>query len=249
MLFPKSMGIDAMGRFVYASPVLPGKTDAIREHNRHKGKQVHDAAFQEAEDAFWGVLGLTGWNCWLQKIGESHYHIHCLEGVSLSRIFSGLRSLITEKNPMACKLHAYYQNVLGKDYRDPSAQPQLEQLIDVVVDTASPVQFCCGYAYPLLPGKTEAHREYTLALDPQVMAEALRPWGYRRLVKWLQRTPHGDFLVYYRESTVPLEEHKRQFQRALQSSSLHRGFEALERDTGLTRESLDPSIEFLLDHS
>jgi hypothetical protein len=94
-----------MGRFCYCSPILPGKTEAIREHWKDKTEPEEDGG------SFWRHLKMTGFECWLQ----GDFMIHCLEGESLQQIFKGLREQIALENRMALNLQKFYLNVLGKE--------------------------------------------------------------------------------------------------------------------------------------
>jgi hypothetical protein len=230
-------------RHVYVSTVLPGMSCTIRE--RHRREKEQGAALEPAKAEFFRILGVTGWNCWLQHLPQGDFHVHCLEGEALPQILSRLRRLISEDHPLALELHDYYKKVLGKDYGDRRSEPQAELLVDLTIDESGPIECVAGYCLPLLSGKTAAHRRATLELDLEAIMGALRPLGYGRFTKWLQRTPAGDFLTYYTELTIPFGRQRALMGEAAHCPKLSVGLANLKRDTGIEIENLHPDLEFL----
>ncbi|MCH9624930.1 MAG: hypothetical protein S4CHLAM123_00920 [Chlamydiales bacterium] len=188
-----------MGRYCYFSRVLPGKTDAVCAHWKNKARPTPE--IEAAEEAFWDHLKMTSFNSWLQPTAEGDCIVHCLEGESLQQIFQGLREQISVGNPIALKLHAFYLDVLGKDYRQPEVEPALESLCHLSLSCASPI-LKRGFFYPLLPHMEQEHRHFCKEVMNTQQAQ-YRAWmkdlGLVHLSTWLQSTPEGNFLIAYTE--------------------------------------------------
>lgn len=205
-----------MNRFCYCSRVLPGKEDLLRKYWSRK----------EDDEHFWDALQMTGFAAWLQ--GDRL--IHCLEGASLEGIFSGLREQIPKKDPVALRFHAFYLEVLGKDYSDPSAQPQIECLMDVERPGGEVVEKR-GRCFPLRPEKEQAVREFK-------RTDWLHLFSITRYTKWLQQTPEGPILITYTEHDGPRP-------KAPESPLWKEVAEAFSDATGLSAKELVPQVERL----
>lgn len=169
---------------------------------------------------------MTGFEAWLQ--GDRL--IHCLEGASLKGIFRGLREQIAKGDPIALRIHAFYQEVIGKDYRDPATEPKIECLVDTARPGGKVVEKR-GRCFSLRPEKEEAAREFN-------RTDWLHLFGITRYTKWLQQTPEGPMLVIYTE-------HDRPTSKVPESPLWEEVAEVFSDHTGLARNELVPSLERL----
>jgi len=234
-----------MDRICYCSAVLPGKTDAIRAHWANKPAHK-DQAIQTAEIEFWSALQMTGFDCWLQP--KDNLMIHCLEGSDLGKVFYRLREQINAGNSIAKQLNAYYQEVLGKDYRDQTTEPRIECVFDVAIPATSSNIVKKGFVYPLLPHKEEEHRAFRKESMGPMRARheaSLRAFGVFRLTTWLQNTKDGKYIVCYSEREADIGTAKERLARGESSSEWHDISRLLMDHTGLDYESLSPDVEWL----
>lgn len=231
-----------MSRFLYVSPVVPGKTKEVRYHYQKEENE-------EERDAFWKQLGMTDFDCWLQHHHGLDYLVHCLEGESLERIFRGLRNEIARGNPIAKKLHAYYLNVLGKDYSSPKVIPDIE----LVFDMEFPIEegkecYQRGFMFPLLPDQVHAHKEHCqLMMDGErsVIQDSCTTFGLARMTKWIQRTLVCYYIVVYQETTFHPAETPKRDGLMTASNSYQTISKSLMSHTGLSYENLSPNMEWL----
>ena len=185
-----------MPRFVYASPVRPGKSAVIRQVYAKKRTQ---GDFEPGDKPFWEPLEMTGWNCWLQIDKPHNWFIHCLEGRSLVSIFAGLRQQIAKGDAYALWLRQFYLEVLGKDYKDLGIEPQLTRIFDFETGIQGDL-VGRGFVLPLLTGQASSQVEYCqmCMYDPEYK-DVLCHFGIARLTKFLQQTPAGELLIVYQE--------------------------------------------------
>jgi hypothetical protein len=214
---------------------LPGKSDLVREYWKKKAEHTKE------EQKFWQSLKMTSFDSWLQSTPQGDFMIHCLEGESLQQIFKGLREQIVAANPIAVKLQKFYQEVLGKDYSLPDAEPRLENL----QNTSLPVSrnyIKRAFFAPLLPGKEEAHRQFrkdAMGAKKERHEASLRSFGVFHLSVWLQTTPSAKYLVVYTERDPSTREQK-------QNSPEWKEIAAILMDhTGLSFEEISPNVEWL----
>ncbi len=228
-----------MERFCYCSKVLPQKSDHIKNRNALRKSR------QEEENALRKIVGLTRFSSWLQKTAEGDFMIHCLEGASLESMFTRLREQIQLGNPNALGLHAFYLDVLGKDYSLYSAEPQVECLLDMKLPLERKPITAKGFIYPLLPHMEEEHRKFRQESNGEKRGEHvayLAELGVRRLTSWLQTTPHGKYIVTYtekefREKDLCKEGHN--------SPEWQQIYDCIQEQTGLSKEALTPDLEQL----
>lgn len=229
-----------MERFAYASPVLPGKESAIREYN--KGKKT---SFYEKGKMYWKEIGVNGWACYLQELEGRYYFIHVVEADSIDEVFDKFRKELRAKVPRAVELHAYYLNVLGKDYSSPEMAPKIDKVFDLALDHPSaPLKEHIGYMYPLLPGKVGAHKAYcqkAMSEKKEGILEMYRATGILRMTKWIQTKPTGDYVVYFQERSIPYVR-----KNLSEDPVMLKRLEPLMEHTGLSSEALLPKVEHLL---
>jgi len=223
-----------MGRFCYCSKVLPGKVDVIR--NRKANKKTH----VEDEGPFWQALGMTGFASWLQ----GDHMIHCLEGESLEKVFTGLREQIQKGNKVALDLHAFYLDAFGKDYRSVEVEPKIECLLDLSVPNKPPASVKKGFFYPLLPHKEQDHRRFRLESSGKKKERhlaSMAAFGVYKLTSWLQTTPQGKYIVCYSER----EHLDHAANKGLNSPEWQEIAKELIDQTGLSAKDLSPAVEWL----
>ena len=231
-----------MARLCYCSEVLPKKSGAIRAHWDNKNED------EAAEIDFWNRLHMSGFECWLQPGEKRDYMIHCLEGDAPTEIFAGLRQLIREDHPVALKLQRYYRDVLGVDYAEAGAAPQVERVLDLEI-TDAPCVAKRGFVYPLLPAKVEEHRRFSSESNgsKRVRHEAsLSAWGVRRLTKWIQKRGEEHLLVMYVEyDRAPAISSVERLRVNHSSAEWLEIADTLSDHTGLTHDQLSPDVEWL----
>lgn len=233
-----------MGLFCYCSKILEGKSDAVRVHWANKLALGQQATAADLE--FWKYLQMTGFESWIQP--KENFMIHCLEGISLEGIFSKLREKISAGNSIAVQLHAFYLDVLGKDYKDPKIQPNIECLLDIAIPATSTKIIKKGFVYPLLAHKEQEHRTFrkeSMSTMRERHEAFMRAFGVSRLMSWLQSTPDSKYIVYYSEREAPPERTEERLARGKNSKEWLSISKALIEQTGLEYENLGPEVEWL----
>jgi hypothetical protein len=230
-------------RFCYCSQILPGKADSIRSHWANKPETKN-----EQETAFWQVIEMTGFECWVQKTSQADFLIHCLEGQSKEEIFDRLRQQIQLQNPVALYLQAFYQEVLGKDYGLPDSEPDVECLLDVVTGPTPENFVKKSFIFPLLPHKEAEHRESRRLANGEKKSRhiaSLQPFDVYRLTSWLQTTAHGKYIVVYSERKAFNGTVEERLKRGANSSAWNEISAELMDQTGLSLHELSPDVEWL----
>lgn len=232
-----------MSRYCYCSKILPRKQKVIVDHWAQKTSEERAKWAKQ----FWGSLGMTSFESWLQP--SANLMIHCLEGDSFAGIFKKLREQIRLSHPIACELQAFYQEVLGKDYALLEIEPKIELVFDVELSPFAAGSIKKGFVYPLLPHKEQEHRKFRLESMNKKRKRheaSMRAFGVSRLSTWLQSTPEGKYVVVYseREANCPTTAQER----------LACGKESLEWQeiakelidhTGLQYQDLSPEVLWL----
>ncbi len=238
-----------MAIFAYASPILPGRTPLVRE--RYKQKIAEESLPQvDAERIrFWGLLGLKGWSCFLQRLRERDYFIHCLEGDSLESIIGNLRELIEQGHPFAIGLHDFYREALGKDYLDPDSMPCMEQIFNLELPQEGDHRLPChkrAFIYPLLSNQREEQKRYSAqAKEGGGAKEFFASYRVRRMAKWIQTLGHMEVIVYYQEMELPSHQVALRHLALREAPWYKRATDELIAQTGLTFEELTPHLEQL----
>jgi hypothetical protein len=227
-----------MPRYCYCSQIKPGKSDAVKAHWQEKSSDP-----SPEEIAFWTALGMTGFESWLQHSPQGDFLIHCLEGESLESIFKGLRQQIEAGNAIATRLHLFYQEVLGKDYRLLATQPHIECLLDIALQPTSSESTKKGYFFPLLPHKEEAHRRFrqeSMTGKRRRHEASMKAFGVHRLTSWLQQTGDGPYIIVYteRSTDAPTPSY-------VDSPEWEEIAALLMDQTGLPRDQVSPDTEWL----
>lgn len=234
-----------MGRFCYCSKILPGKTDLVYEHWKNMPINAYTS---EDNVKFWHHLSMTGFDSWLQPTSKGDFMIHCLEGESLEKIFKGLRAQISTGNPLAIKLKNFYENVLGKNYNDPSVEPHIELLQNISL----PASFSTikrAFCYPLLSHKEDEHRRFRtecMGAKRERQEAMMRSFGVSHLSTWLQHATEGKYIIVYTERKIetPLTSDARLAQ-GENTSAWHEIAEILMNHTGLKASELSPDVFWL----
>lgn len=235
-----------MPKFVYASPVLPGKTHLIEQvyayKTEHPDRDDSSLTFNE-------LIGLDGWQAWLQRTSTRDFFIHGIETRNIEELFSRLQDQIQLGHPKAQWLRDFYLDVFGKDFSHPTATPDLESLISVDVPNNSSLPghvYTRGFVFPIRPNKAFDHREFSRQCMGEFRFRVLdtcNQFGITKLTHYLQKTPHQDYLVCYEERAVltPEEEHKLAQKRST-NPSWQWFSSVLSAHTGVAVQNLEPKI-------
>ncbi len=238
-----------MPRFLYASPILPGKTELVRQVYAQKREHPE---FEKNAQNFNTLIGLDRWQCWLQHTPTRDYFIHCIETRSLEELFAKLQEQIQSGHPQAQWLRDFYLDAFGKDYAHPSAVPDIEPLFNMEIPSQDIEQgdiFSRGFVYPLRPNKVQEHREFCRQAQGEYrmrMHDACRQFQITKVNRFLHKTPHQDYLVLYQEYIPFTPEQDEQAQKARKNNPSWQWLsDILIAHTGLTLEQLEPKIEAL----
>ncbi len=236
-----------MPRFVYASPILPGKTDLLRQVLIQKRERPE---LEKDSEGFNELIGLEKWQGWLQRTPGRDYLIHSLDTISLEELFSKLHDQIKVGNPRAQWLRDLYLDTLGKDYAHSSAMPELELLFSTDIPTQDLEQgevLSQAFLYPLRPNKTMEHREFCRQCIGEYRfryQDAARQFGITRASRYLQKAPHQDYLLIYHEHVPFTLEQENQASKAREQNPSWQWLAShLMAHTGLTMEQLKPDLE------
>lgn len=190
-----------MARFCYCSKILPGKETVVKKH-WEKNKEKAGPNSEKYEEEFWEAIGMTGFESWLQETSEGSFYIHCLEGQSLERIFTELPRQIGKKNPCALKLQSFYQEALGKDYRDSQSKPQIEPAFDLSLPQKKETLEKKGFVYPLLLEKESDYRKFcqeSMGSKRRRHEAFMEAFDVFRLSTWIQTIEEKRYIVVYSE--------------------------------------------------
>lgn len=236
-----------MPRYVYASPILPGKSETVRKVYEEQRKRLLDEEFQRETQQFWNFIGLSGWNCWMQTLEGKHYFIHALESDSLSRVFDSLVHLVRSRHPRALWLRQFYLEVLGKDYGLASSEPDIKQVLDVEFEGPEN-RVPRAFVYPLLSDRVEAHQEYCRACGSdqfEMLKESCLGFGVYHMTKYIQVRGNDTFVVIYQELNPDTAYRQAECADTMkENKSYSLVSQQLEMDTGM-KGPLIPEIEYL----
>ncbi|MBS0653516.1 MAG: hypothetical protein JSR39_08360 [Verrucomicrobia bacterium] len=101
---------DAVKMFVFATPIEDGKKEIVM------GSDI----FNSKEEAhFFQSIGISDCRRWVQSVQDQDFLIHLLKGADLDLSFELLQSRISKGDPIANRINAFYNDVLGLDPSDP----------------------------------------------------------------------------------------------------------------------------------
>lgn len=234
-----------MARYVYASPIIPGKTEWIKGLCQQRTQLEWELANEQQKREFWQFLGIQHWTAWVQHLPQQDFFIHCFEGDSFQRTTAALQKKIQERHPVALWIQDFYKEGLGRDYADNSSRVQIHQILDIELEGPAGEYSCRGFCFPLLPGKSAAHVEYCKdCLGPKQaqFEETLKIFGIRKITKFFQQSEGQDYVVYY-------EEYNPEYRRLAPEnhpSPVDWLSQMLESHTGLSRQEHEPQVELLI---
>lgn len=236
-----------MPKFLYASPVLPGKTELIRQVYAHK--KEHPELDKETLQ-FNQLIGLDSWQAWLHRTPTRDFFIHGIEATSLEEFFNHLQEQIQAGHTRALWLRDFYLDVFGKDYAHYSAIPDVETLYSMEVPQAPGTDqseiYSRGFVYPVRPNKVHEHREFCRQCVGEYRyrwQEACRQFGIVRAAKYLQKTPHQDYIVIYQERVPLTAEQEERLKSGPTNPSWQWLSSVLSAHTGIPQAQLEPKIE------
>lgn len=236
-----------MPRFLYASPILPGKTELVRQVYAQKREHPE---FEKNAPSFNALIGLDSWQSWLQCTPNRDYFIHAIETRDLEEMFSKLQDQIQAGHSQAQWIRDFYLDVFGKDYSHSSAVPEIEPLIQLDIPMPEIEQgdiYSRGFVYPLRPNKVQDHREFSRQAQGEYrmrIEDACRQFQITKTNRFLHKTPHQDYVVIYQEYVpfTPEQELQAQKIRKTNPSWLWLS-DILMAHTGLTIDQLEPKVE------
>lgn len=238
-----------MTKFVYASPLIAGKSSVVRQIYKQKRE---NPILQGDEDGYMKALGLQNWQAWLQKTQFGDFFIHHLETDQLDALFTRLHTLIEQEHPNALWLRDFYLEVLGRDYSDRSAAPTLLPLVEIELFEPLPDHgeiISQGFLLPLLPKKIDAYREFARQIMGEHkgrLQEACRHLHITRWNAYLQKSLARDYIVVYREKIILPQEHAKRPHEVRAANPAYQWISnQLMSLTGLAFDQLEPSLEYL----
>ena len=232
-----------MAKILYASPVLPNKAEFIRilySNNRTNALSECDGEVAE----FMEDLGVSRWQGWLQKFHQNHLFIQEIDVEDSKTFFEDFFEEIRSLNPIAEWLRNFYLEAFGRDYTDPSAKPNVEQLLSFEIPYFGDTDVidCTSYALPLPENRLGTFREFCRQLNGEGRGQLQKYCYANRFVKLMhsvQRIGSQNFILFYTERLSELanaseenfEENDQWYRSQLIAS------------TGLDKSALEPEIE------
>ena len=182
-----------MGSFAVAMPIPPGAADKYRAFSEEAFGRRRDELAESR-----GKLGVTLERAWIQHTPGGDVFILLLEGddpVEANRRFAA------SEDPFDVWFKQEAGAALGADFSRPV--PVRPEMIyeSVPKDGPRASQYVC-VAIPLVPGKTEAHRQVAEEVKGP-RREAFDAFHDRAGVTedwWIEETPDGDLVLVYLES-------------------------------------------------
>ena len=237
-----------MPKFLYASPILPGKSELVRQIFRRQnesGTSPWDQGLAEA-------VGLYGCQAWLQRTPQRDYFVQCLETANFMELFTQFQNQVELRNPHALWLRDFYLTTLGKDFGHHSAAPHTS--CSLTMDLPTPGQrktYIEGFALPLQTNKLSAYLEFCRQATGEFLyrfQEAYQRFGATHISYFLQRTAAQNLLLIYQESLQMPAEQKMSQRRDIrdQSPACQWLTNSLTHLTGLPFDALQPSSEMLM---
>lgn len=236
-----------MPKFLYASAILPGKSELVRQIFRRQnesGTSPWDRGLSEA-------IGLEGWQVWLQRTSRRDYFVHSVETANFLDLFAGFQEQVEKRNPQALWVRDFYLTTLGKDFGHHSAAPHISSSLtmDLTLSTQREL-YSEGYVLPLLPEKLPSYLEFCRQANGEYLyrfQEAYQRLGVGHVSYFLQRTPSQSLLIVYQKGVRLLPEHHHRMMREIreQFPACQWLYNCLTTLTGLPAEALQPETELL----
>lgn len=194
-----------MSRFVFVNTILPGKTQQVKEMFQTIRDKDNNGIELEERTYAQNIMGVTSWNSWIQHTPTGDLMIQCYQGSCPEAVFAALREGIQEGYPLALRKRTFHLEVTGEDLADPTTTPKITEMLSLEFPKTKwscDEYFCIGFAWPLLKGKTEAHEEFCNQEKNEnfdKLASFLKPYEITTFMKFIQKTPEQDYIVYYFE--------------------------------------------------
>jgi len=252
-----------MSRFVFVNAILPGKTPKVNEMFRLI-RNKDEKSMQLAERAAsHNSMGVSLWNAWIQHTPKGDLMVQCYQGSSPEMVFAALRAGIQAKSPLALGERNFHLEVTGDDLADLSSTPKVHEVMSLEFPTnkwKSEEHFCIGFGWPLLKGKTQDYEKFCAQEKNDgfnKIRQLLLPYGVTSFIKFIQKTPKQDYVLYYCEFPQSIYEQiissKKVFEAKANEISSNPEWQkiakALQEHTGFTEKELIPDIESLgFDH-
>lgn len=191
----------AMERVCVALPVLPGKTETLREFEKTRmGARSLD------RDAFEQSLGTSRQIDWLVKTPQGDLVLVYLEAYgSMNNL---LEQFIRAEGDYPRWVRKYWSEVTGVDLDESASLQRIRSSIEEIFAyeakmPANPETRPWCLPLPVVPGKSEVLREfYKTRTGPRWREEVNwreNVYTISKEVQWVQKTPRGELLLVYGE--------------------------------------------------
>lgn len=247
-----------MNEIVNVYPILPGKTDFVRERFASRPARFDNPEGQKALNAYRAALGYSEASFWLQHLPGQDYLVVNVRGEGLveDEMWSAYSAQLASGCPGAIDVNTFYLEALGVDLSVDSARPGKEHVCGVVADfsdeeldglTTKKYAFC----YPLQEGRGEdLKRLYTaLSMDAdkgQEWIDSHKKLGIVEASTWVQHSAAGDYIVVAQEVIDPLRGSREQWlEESIGDNITGQLAEIYSMLTGLAHMQLVPDIESL----
>ncbi len=177
-------------------PVLPGKTEDMKR----LAKEMLGPRRKEHDESHRGST-IQSDIIWLQHTPMGDLLVDYVEAEDMMK---GFQQFVVAKDPYMTWLKKEFLATTGIDFNQPP--PGLpEQVLDWNVGSS---KGRIAFAAPILPGKTEAARNFAKeVMGPRrkEMDESRKSKELTKEMAWINPTPMGDILVVYLEGNDPVK--------------------------------------------
>lgn len=190
-----------MERFCAALPVLPGKTETLREFEKARA-----GPRSKERDIFEQSLGTSRQIDWLLKSPQGDLTLVYLEaGGHMNDL---LRKFSSDQSDYARWVRKNWSEITGVDLNDLSIIQRIKSGVEEIFAyeanfKANPETRPLGIAFPVVAGKSDVFREFYKTRTGSRWQEE-KTWReniYKvaKEIQWAQRTPRGELLLVYIE--------------------------------------------------
>ncbi|NGX56796.1 MAG: hypothetical protein K1060chlam5_01042 [Candidatus Anoxychlamydiales bacterium] len=198
----------SMYQAVYAYPILPGKTETLRQIYQDQRKKTIEDNFKQDRLAYNKEMGWEIASAWIQHLPGEDWHILFIkskEPIVAENLCSKFRKLCEKGSKTANTIRSSYIETCGRDFCNLSSWVTFEPVLDIQVPF-SPEELegriITEYAYilPILPNKKEAFVKYlreniTNQEKYRYFQEVRKKVGIIEWQMWIQHDFERDVLV------------------------------------------------------
>jgi hypothetical protein len=187
----------------FVVPLLPDRVGEARKFWKEANAELAGEL-----DRYMRAIGQTRLLECLQTLPGGKFLVtYVREAADPGTTFAGSRKLDT---PAARHVREAFLRFTGFDFTAPENAPRVEKLRAWEdEERKTPAQRHSTFAVPVLPGKTDAVRQFFAVVREEKDVEEAPVFRYQtvaRMASFLQQRPEGDYLVEYVESDLPLGE-------------------------------------------